>query len=465
MSRHPRGRHRRRPGRARREPPALQRPMWTTSCSSAEASPSAGPPSPWESLRLLTPNWLSRLPGHRYTGPDPDGFMTAGAVAGYLRGYAAASARRSSRTPKSCRSAARGDGYRGDQRPPAPGRAAAVVIATGWCDLPAVPRHAAALDPRIAQLTPATLPQPGALPDGGVLVVGASATGASSPTSWPRAGREVVLAVGAHTRLPRRYRGRDVMWWLDAMGVFDRASTRRRPRRRASRPCSSSGSADGRDVDLRALQERGVRLAGRLTGVDGGRVRFADDLAAHHGGGRRPAARPAGPDRRVRRAPPAWPPSPARPVRACGHRRRGCRADRQPRGVSARSSGRPATGAPTRGCTCPSSTGRRDPARRRRHAGARDCTSSACGGSPGAARRSSTASGTTRPPSPAGADPADRLGARRQEGARVSAPGTSSWSARGSPAPRPRCCWRGPVCGCCASTGPGTAATPCRRTR
>ena len=98
----------------------------------------------------------------------------------------------------------------------------AVVMATGWCDLPSVPEPAAALDPRIAQLTSATYRNPASLPDGGVLVVGASATGAQLADELAAAGREVVLAVGSHTRMPRRYRGKDVVWWLDAMGVFTR---------------------------------------------------------------------------------------------------------------------------------------------------------------------------------------------------------------------------------------------------
>jgi putative flavoprotein involved in K+ transport len=232
----------------------------------------------WESLRLLSPNWLSRLPGHRYTGPDPDGFMTAGAVAGYLRDYAERSAAPVVRAAEVLSVRACGDRY-GVTSTAGFWSAAAVVIATGWCDLPAVPRHAAALDTRIAQLTPATYRDPYALPDGRVLVVGASATGSQLADELARAGREVVLAVGAHTRLPRRYRGRDVMWWLDAMGLFARRIDEgRRAAARDEPSMQLVGSADGRDVDLRSLQERGVRLVGRLTGVDGVRARFADDL-------------------------------------------------------------------------------------------------------------------------------------------------------------------------------------------
>jgi putative flavoprotein involved in K+ transport len=230
---------------------------------------------PWESLRLITPNWFSRLPGHRYTGPDPDGFMPAGAVAAYLRGYAAASAAPVVANAEVLAVRGRGDGF-AVTTTAGSWTTDAVVVATGWCDLPSVPEPASALDPRIAQLTSATYRNPASLPDGGVLVVGASATGAQLADELAVAGREVVLAVGSHTRMPRRHRGKDVVWWLDAMGVF----TRLAEHPRLTEPSLQlNGNGDGRNVDLRALQDRGVRLAGRLNRVDGRRVTFANDLA------------------------------------------------------------------------------------------------------------------------------------------------------------------------------------------
>jgi len=226
----------------------------------------------WESLRLLTPNWLSRLPGHRYTGPEPAGFMSAAEVAGYLRCYAVGAPVVEGAEVVSVRGC--GAGYR-VLTVAGSWSARVVVVATGWCDLPRVP--AVALGARIEQLTPVTYRNPTTLPDGGVLVVGASASGVQLADELVGAGRSVVLAVGGHSRMPRRYRCRDIMWWLDAIGVLDqRLDERRSP---AERSLQLVGRADGREVDLRALQDRGVALTGRLTGIDGHRLRFADDLA------------------------------------------------------------------------------------------------------------------------------------------------------------------------------------------
>src|SRR4051812_22658268 len=228
----------------------------------------------WESLRLLTPNWMSRLPDWSYTGLDEHGFMTAREVTAYLTAYA-----RSFAAPlvggaelESVRPAS--EGYRIDT---AAGSwcARAVVIATGWCQSPAVPDVAATLDPRIAQQTAASYRNPAALPDGRVLVVGASASGVQLADELAAAGRDVVLAVGAHTRLPRTYRGLDILWWLSAMGVFDRES---RPSGGADPSLQLVGRPDRRDVDLASLQRRGVSLAGRVVSVEGSRVRFAHDL-------------------------------------------------------------------------------------------------------------------------------------------------------------------------------------------
>jgi putative flavoprotein involved in K+ transport len=234
---------------------------------------------PWESLRLLTPNWLSRLPGFRYTGPDPAGFMSAAEVTDHLRAYAL---RFGAPVVEGAevRSVRRGgDRYR-VVTDAGSWSAGAVVVATGWCDVPHVPSSAAALDTRIEQFTPATYRNAATLPDGGVLVVGASATGVQLADELATAGRRVVLAVGSHTRMPRRYRGMDSMWWLDAMGVFDRRLDGH-PAAAAARGEPSMqlvGSPTVRDVDLRSLQERGVGLVGRLSGAGRRWVRFADDL-------------------------------------------------------------------------------------------------------------------------------------------------------------------------------------------
>ena len=253
----------------------------------------------WDSLRLLTPNWMSRLPGWSYRGDDPDGFMPAVEVAGYLDRYAESfhAPVRHDTTVLSVRrhGGLDGGGHGGRHG----GRylihtdagswaADAVVIATGFCDVPAVPAAAAGLDPSILQLTPDRYRNPSELPAGGVLVVGASATGAQLADELAADGRQVMLAVGRHTRLPRRYRGRDIMWWLDRMGLLDRPVDRARIQRHPEPSLQIVGSgpeAGGhpREVDLPSLAARGIRLGGRLVGLDGTRVTFADDLGVTAG--------------------------------------------------------------------------------------------------------------------------------------------------------------------------------------
>jgi putative flavoprotein involved in K+ transport len=234
----------------------------------------------WQSLRLLTPNWMSRLPDHSYHGPDPAGFMRATEVASYLRCYAALSAAPVIERAETLSIRQSGNGYR-VATTAGTWTATSVVLATGWCDLPDVPDMASRLDSRISQLTPAAYPAPESLPAGGVLVVGASATGVQLADELAAAGRQVSLAVGSHSRLPRTYRGLDICWWLDAMGIFARTLDEHPRRAAAWREPSLqlSGRLDGRDVDLPALQARGVTLTGRLTDVDGRRVRLGEDLA------------------------------------------------------------------------------------------------------------------------------------------------------------------------------------------
>jgi putative flavoprotein involved in K+ transport len=235
----------------------------------------------WDSLRLLTPNWAARLPGWQYQGDDPDGYMTAGQVVRYFESYADSfdAPVHEGTTVLSLRRD--GDGFsvttdEGDWL------AAQVVIATGWCDRPLVPRAAIGLSSSVAQLTPSTYRNPDQLPKGSVLVVGASASGVQLADELARAGRHVVLAAGHHTRIPRRYRGLDIFWWLEQMGTFSKTIDEMPDPERARREPSLQlvGRPDGRSLDLVTLEAAGVRLAGRLVGIDDTAVRFADDLRA-----------------------------------------------------------------------------------------------------------------------------------------------------------------------------------------
>ncbi len=232
----------------------------------------------WDSLRLLSPNWMTRLPGWAYTGPDPDGYMTAREVAEYLRSYRASfdapvigGADVRAVTRKQDRYLVHSDAGLWS--------ASGVVLATGFCDQSAVPAAAAGLHPTIAQLTPDEYRNPADVPDGGVLVVGASATGAQLADELAAAGRDVVLAVGRHTRLPRRYRGLDIFRWLDSMGVLDRPS-QPSPDRPATPSLQIVGSDDDRAIDLPSLADRGIGLSGRVLGIEGRSVVVADDLHA-----------------------------------------------------------------------------------------------------------------------------------------------------------------------------------------
>jgi putative flavoprotein involved in K+ transport len=160
-----------------------------------------------------------------------------------------------------------------------------VVLATGECQSAAVPAIAHRLSPDVQQITLPEYRNPDALPPGGVLVVGASASGAQLADEILQSGRPVTLAVGRHTRLPRRYRGRDIMAWMDVAGIWDeRAETVPDLERARCQPSLQLiGSRDGRTVDLPTLQQSGVRLVGRLTEIEDRALYFADDLAQTSG--------------------------------------------------------------------------------------------------------------------------------------------------------------------------------------
>jgi len=233
----------------------------------------------WDSLRLLTPSWQSRLPGLRYEGPDPDGYMTVGEVTEFIERFAKVS-RAPVRTGVNVTSVRRsGDGYRvttsdGEIR------SQAVVIASGACNRPAVPPLRDGVPASVGQLTPFGYRDPVQLPDGGVLIVGASATGVQLAAEIRRSGRPVTLSVGEHVRLPRVYRGRDVLWWMDASGVWDQRYDEVDDLTRARRLPSPqlAGTPDRATLDLNALTALGIELVGRLAMVRDGRALFSGGL-------------------------------------------------------------------------------------------------------------------------------------------------------------------------------------------
>ena len=233
----------------------------------------------WDSLRLLTPNWQSRLPGLRYEGPDPDGYMTAGEVTDLIERFAAVS-RAPVRTGENVTSVRPdGDGYLVTA---SGGELAcrAVVIASGACNRPSVPGFSGEVPASVEQLTPFDYRDPGKLPDGGVLVVGASATGVQLAAELQRSGRPVTLSVGEHVRLPRVYRGRDVLWWMDTAGVWDQRHDEVDDLVRARRLPSPQlvGAQERATLDLNALTAMGVELVGRWAMVRDGRALFSGGL-------------------------------------------------------------------------------------------------------------------------------------------------------------------------------------------
>ena len=233
----------------------------------------------WDSLRLLTPNWLSRLPGQAYDGPDPDGYMTMGEVAAFIERFAtvANAPVRTGTDVTSVRPA--DDGYlvstsRGEIR------CRSVVLAAGACNLATVPGLSAAVPPSVEQLTPLDYRGPEQLPAGGVLVVGASATGVQLAAELQRSGRQVTLAVGEHVRLPRLYRGRDVLWWMHHSGVWDQRYDQIDDLSRARRLPSPQlvGTPERSTLDLNALTALGVELVGRWAAVRDGSALFSGGL-------------------------------------------------------------------------------------------------------------------------------------------------------------------------------------------
>jgi len=233
----------------------------------------------WDSLRLLTPNWQSRLPGLRYEGPDPDGYMTAGEVTEFIEHFAKVS-RAPVRTGVNVTSVRPADDGYHVATSHGEIHSRTVVIATGACNKPAVPPLSHAVPASVEQLTTFGYRDPAQLPDGGVLVVGASATGVQLAVELRRSGRPVTVSVGEHVRLPRTYRGRDVLWWMDASGVWDQRYDEVEDLTRARRLPSPQlvGTPERATLDFNALASMGVELVGRWAAVRDGRALLSGGL-------------------------------------------------------------------------------------------------------------------------------------------------------------------------------------------
>jgi putative flavoprotein involved in K+ transport len=227
---------------------------------------------------LLTPNWLSRLPGWSYRGADPHGYMSAAEVVTHLDGYRrhVGAPVHTATTVQSVRSDLDGFVVATDQ---GCWRSRAVVVASGAASHPRIPAISRELPAAISQITPIGYRNPSQV-GANVLVVGASASGAQIADEITRSGRRVTLAVGDHVRLPRTYRGKDIHWWLDAIGQLDERHDEVEDINRARRLPSLQlvGSPQRRALDLGTLAAQGVELVGRLAGVAGAALQFSGSL-------------------------------------------------------------------------------------------------------------------------------------------------------------------------------------------
>ena len=230
----------------------------------------------WDSFCLVTPNWSVQLPGGGYDGPEPDGFMPRDEIVAHLERYAADAPVREGVEVDGVDV---GDGF--VLRTSAGDLAGdALVVATGTYRRPHLPPAAETLPAGLVRLTVDDYRSPAGLPDGAVLVVGSGQTGCQLAEELHNAGREVVLSCGRAPWLPRRPGGRDLVWWLHESGFLDATvDTLPGPEARLFANVLATGRDGGHDLHLRVLRDRGVTLAGRFVGTEGGQAQFADDLA------------------------------------------------------------------------------------------------------------------------------------------------------------------------------------------
>lgn len=233
----------------------------------------------WDSFCLVTPNWTVQLPGFAYDGPDPDGFMPREEIVAYFDRYV------ESFTPPVQ------TGVTVDSLEAAPDvlrlsagdrnfRARSVVVATGSFQRPKFPAAAAGVSNGIHQLHSMAYKNPGQLPAGAVLVVGSGQSGAQIAEELHQSGREVSLSVGSCGRVPRRYRGKDTVWWGVQGGAFARTvDSLKTPAEKFACHPHVSGKNGGHDINLRELARNGVRLLGRLRAAQAGTIRLAPDLS------------------------------------------------------------------------------------------------------------------------------------------------------------------------------------------
>jgi putative flavoprotein involved in K+ transport len=239
----------------------------------------------WDSLTLLSPNWMTQLPGRGYQGNDPDGFVGRDWVVQFLEDYAAAfeAPLRCGVQAESVQPDDGGSHYLVRTSDLAHGSTATiaarnVVVATGAFQHPKIPPLSATLPAGIRQLSSRDYRNPAQLPPGAVLVVGSGGSGSQIADELCEHGRTVYLSIGRCQRWPRRYRGKDIWTWLNDMGLLDEVG--RRHYIDPSYGCTAvlTGVRGGYDLDYDRFAAAGVTLLGHLQGYENGTLRIADDL-------------------------------------------------------------------------------------------------------------------------------------------------------------------------------------------
>ena len=232
----------------------------------------------WDSFTLNTPNWQSQLEGGGMPGSDPDHFLARGEIVSYFERYIAANQLPLRYGVYVCAIKRYGSGYRVETSA-GNFHAQNVVVATGVYQHPRIPRFSGSLSPDILQLHSDSYRDPSSLPGGAVLVVGSAQSGAQIAEELYESGRKVYLSVSRSGRVPRRYRGKDINWWSNALGVYDRTVDQlKSPRDRFDAKPHISGTKGGHTLNLHAFASDGVTLLGRVTELDGTTVRLARDL-------------------------------------------------------------------------------------------------------------------------------------------------------------------------------------------
>lgn len=234
----------------------------------------------WDSFTLVTPNWTLALPDAPYTGGDPEGHVNRDQIVDYLESYAAVHAGEICVGVRVDRIAQAPDGRFELDTSEGQVSCAQVVVCTGAYRVPHRPPLVGAFPTHVSVLDATSYRSPGELPHAGVLVVGSGQTGVQLAEELHASGRPVTLACGRAPWAPRRAAGVDIVTWLERTSYFEtRVADLPNPRGRLAANVQTTGAGGGRDLHYRVLQQQGVTLTGRLTGVRDGRAMFADDLA------------------------------------------------------------------------------------------------------------------------------------------------------------------------------------------